>query len=94
MKLVVLFLLPCALALGCVALPPPPPPDRDPANARAPEAPPSGPSSTLAREPEAGSATPDAGPKTVPHHHAGMQMGGEGARDVGPAGGAADGGAR
>ena len=50
MKLVVLFLLPCALALGCVALPPPLPPDRDPANAKATEAPPPSPSTTLARD--------------------------------------------
>ena len=95
MKPVALFLLPCTLALACVALPPPLPPDRDPANAKATEAPPPGASSTLAREPAGGSATPDAGPPTLPHHHdEGMQMGDAGMRDAGPAGGAADGGGR
>ena len=79
MKLVVLMLLPCAIALGCAALPPPLPPGSDPANPSAMEAPTASPSSTLARPPPESSAPgamTDAGPPPAAHHHhQGMQMG-------------------
>lgn len=80
-----LFALPCAIALGCAALPPSLPPQSDPANPRAAEAPAAPASLTLRDDaPSPPKASPPALPMDMGAGGAmqGMQM--DGAPDAGP----------
>jgi len=70
----ILILVACAAALGCVALPPPLPPANDPANEKAEEAPWSPPSQSAAGR----SVAADAGVTTEPQQHHHHEPGGDG----------------
>jgi hypothetical protein len=69
-----LFLVACSAALGCVALPPPLPPANDPANDKAAEAPWS-PPARVSAGPSVGA---DAGVATEPQQHHHIQPRGDG----------------